>query len=103
MKTYDRSGDTIPSTFYLGFMSELSGQVYGHVDLPSREESAVATYWLGSRERLDALGKETISWTAGSWTHVPPSFGIYFRHYTDSVLPVRNYETHKITNFASYK
>ena len=44
MKTYDRSGDTIPSTFYLGFMSELSGQVYGHVDLPSREESAVATY-----------------------------------------------------------
>jgi hypothetical protein len=44
MKTYDRNGDKTPSTFYLGFRPELSGQVYGHVDLPSREESAVATY-----------------------------------------------------------
>jgi hypothetical protein len=63
------------------------------VDLPSREESAVATYWLGSRERLDALGKETNSCIAGSWTHVPSSSGIYFWNCTDSVLPVRNYDT----------
>jgi len=73
---------------------ELSGQVYGHVDLLSREKSAVATHWLGPWERLDALVKETISCPASSWTHVPPLSRTYFRHYTDSVLPIPNYDTY---------
>ena len=51
---------------------ELSGQVDSHVELPSREESAIATHWLGPWESLDALVKETISCPAGSWTNVPP-------------------------------